>query len=152
MVYTGYTSIHHYHTHTHSTVTPTHAHHCHTHTHTIITPSHTPLSHPHTHHTSDPPLLRDGLTVRVDERDGLIPVDLALPPLAFPIPSLPQWTKDGSLVNSDLRVMYNYSKVLFHSLQRSDSGLYSLSATNHRSNGSVIGSDTGSFTLEVLCE
>ena len=48
---------------------------------------------------------------------------------------------------------YNYPSVFIKSVQPSDSGSYTLTATNHLPDGvTVVGTDTGSFSLNVLCE
>ena len=48
---------------------------------------------------------------------------------------------------------YDYSSVFINSVQPSDSGSYTLTATNHLPDGvTVVGTDTGSFFLDVLCE
>ncbi len=108
---------------------------------------------PPTLHFTDPPQLSNGRVIKVDERDGNIPVDIATPPLAYPTPTDFQWTKDGVTIPISSRATFSYPSVLFNSLERSDSGLYSLTATNHRTdNGVAIGTGQGSFTLDVLCE
>ena len=82
-------------------------------------------------------------------------MDMADPdsPLAFPFPSQVSWTKDGEEVEdvSSTRV-FNYSSIFIGSVQPSDSGAYLLSATNYQLDGSPLGTDTASLTLNVLCE
>ena len=74
---------------------------------------------------------------------------------AFPFPQEFNWTRHNENVDNTTdegRVTYGYPSVTFSSLNRSDSGRYELSATNFMRNGSLIGSDTGSFTLDVQCK
>lgn len=107
---------------------------------------------PPTH--SGPPLLSGGQLVKVAEGDA-VGVDIEDVPEAYPTPtpSTYQWRRLGEGVMSDSRVTYSYADVLFSSVQRTDSGPYTLTATNHRlDSGAVIGTDTGNFTLDVLCE
>ena len=48
---------------------------------------------------------------------------------------------------------YDYSSVFINSVQPSDSGSYTLTATNYLPGGvTLVGSDAGSFSLNVLCE
>ena len=74
--------------------------------------------------------------------------------IPFPVGDQITWTRDGGAVSSDSRVTYGYPSVMFNApgVQRSDAGTYQLSATNTRPDGSVIGSDTGNFTLVVYCK
>ena len=83
-------------------------------------------------------------------------VDLSDPTAAEALP-LPEggqflWRMGGSVVSSDSRVTYGYPSVMFNAVERGDAGDYTLSATNTRPNGSEIGNDTGSFTLDVYCK
>ena len=75
-------------------------------------------------------------------------------PAAFPYPREFQWTKDGStVVNMTDSIVYGYPSVIFNNVSRVDAGIYSLFARNFLVDGSdIIGSDTGNFTLDVLCE
>ena len=72
---------------------------------------------------------------------------------AFPFPSDVTWRRDGvELVNiSDTRV-FGYPSIFIGSVLQSDAGPYTLIATNYQPDGSLVGTDTGSFTLNVLCE
>ncbi len=105
------------------------------------------------YHLIAPPFLSDGRVIKVDERDGNIPVDITITPLAYPTPSSYELTKDGSPMAITSRITFGYPSVIFNSLLRSDSGLYSLTATNYRTDNALpIGTGQGSFTLDVLCE
>ena len=103
-----------------------------------------------------PPVLSEGgeETKRENERLILDLSDPASPP-AFPFPSQFMWSRqDGvELVNvTDTRV-FSYPIIDIGSVLSSDSGLYTLSATNYQLDGvTPVGSDTASFTLNVLCE
>ena len=104
-----------------------------------------------------PPTLTDLGTVSLAEGDTH-PVDLSNTTVAeafpFPVGDQITWRMNGVIVSSDSRVTYGYPSVMFNApgVQRSDAGTYQLSATNTRPDGSVIGSDTGSFTLVVYCK
>ena len=93
-------------------------------------------------------------TKRENERLILDLSDPASPP-AFPFPSQFMWSRqDGvELVNvTDTRV-FSYPSIDIGSVLSSDTGLYTLSATNYQLDGvTPVGSDTASFTLNVLCE
>ena len=104
--------------------------------------------------STDPPVLVDRGEVRKRENEELS-MDMADPdsPLAFPFPSQVSWTKDGEEVEdvSSIRV-FNYSSILIGSVQFSDSGVYLLSAINYQLDGSALGIDTASLTLDVIGE
>ena len=106
-------------------------------------------------HTAGPPTLRANFSVKVVERDGNIPVDLGLEPVAFPTPGVFQWSKDGMNVNSNSEINYTYPTAIFQRLiSRSDSGDYSLTATNHRLDNAAVevGTGRGNLMLDVLCK
>ena len=90
------------------------------------------------------------------QNEGLI-LDLSDPasPPAFPFPSQFMWSRqDGvELVNvTDTRV-FSYPSIDIGSVLSSDTGLYTLSATNYQLDGvTPVGSSTASFNLNVLCE
>ena len=102
----------------------------------------------------------DGIVVSVAEGEMTDPdpISLQLDPEAFPIPGPGQyqWTKNGQNVTSNDRITYNYPTVSFGNVRREDAGTYELYAANYKvlSDGTTIqiGNDTGSFTLDVLCE
>ena len=100
-----------------------------------------------------PPLLSGGQLVKVAEGDK-VGVDIEGAPEAYPTPSFYQWSRQGEDVMSDSRVNFSYADVLFSSVQRMDSGVYTLTATNHRLDNetAAIGTGLGNFTLDVLCE
>ena len=103
---------------------------------------------------TDPPVLLERGEVRRRENEELN-VDMAEPgsPQAYPFPSQVSWTEDGEEVEgaSSTRV-FNYSSIFIGSVEPSDSGVYLLSATNYLLNGSLLGTDSASLTLNVLCE
>ena len=59
------------------------------------------------------------------------------------------WTRDGRPLTTGPAL--TYSSVTFSSIERTDSGTYSVLATNVV-DGVQVGNDTGSFTLDVICE
>ena len=73
---------------------------------------------------------------------------------AFPYPRSFSWEKDGNTVENTTRQSFGYPDLRINPVSRDDSGVYTLTATNYRlDNESVeIGSDSGSFTLDVLCK
>ena len=99
------------------------------------------------------PNLRDNFVVRLQEKGEVdIPVDLRQDPPAFPEPTDFTWTRNGLTLRSGLTS--TYSSVTFNSVVRSDAGNYTVTATNFLLNDSSrpIGSDPGSFYLDVLCK
>ena len=99
-----------------------------------------------------PPNLMDNFVVRVLDGRRNIPVDLALDPPAFPIPSLFSWTIHRESLNTGPAL--TYSTATFDTIERRDSGDYAVNATNFILDNPTqqIGSDTGSFTLDVICK
>ena len=76
-------------------------------------------------------------------------------PTAHPFPSTFEWTASQSiLVFNDSRRSFGYPHLLIDNVHRSDSGMYTISATNRFlfPPMNILGSATGSFTLDVLCE
>ena len=75
---------------------------------------------------------------------------------AFPFPSMFEWTgSEGITVQNDSRRMFGYPALIINNIQRSDSGTYTLAATNSYLNENsmeVMRSGTGSFTVDVLCK
>ena len=72
----------------------------------------------------------------------------------FPYPQEFGWTVDESPANNNSRVTFGYPSVTFQPYIREDAGVYTLTATNYRldDNSVVVGTDTGSFTLDVQCK
>ena len=99
-----------------------------------------------------PPNLRDNFLVRLEEDNSQdIPVDLRQEPAGFPVPTEFSWNKDGERLTTR---PHTYSSVTFDTVRRADAGVYAVSATNFVvGNPAVeVGSDTGSFYLDVLCK
>ena len=72
---------------------------------------------------------------------------------AFPYPTTFQWSKDGVALQNDSRRQLGYPIFNLSTLEPSDSGTYSLTATNYSpENSQVIWTGNGQFTLNVLCE
>ena len=104
---------------------------------------------------SVPPTLSDRgeITKRENEQLSLDISDPGSRP-AFPFPSDVTWRRDGvELVNvSDTRV-FGYPSIFIGSVLQSDAGPYTLTATNYQLDGvTLVGTGSGSFTLNVLCE
>ena len=99
-----------------------------------------------------PPILRDDFFVRIEENTRNVPVDLALDPSPFPVNTLSfDWTRDGRPLTTVTGPALTYSSVTFSSVDRTDSGTYSVLTTNVV-DGVQVGNDTGSFNLDVVCK
>ena len=99
-------------------------------------------------------MLQDDLMFRIVENSLNVPVDLSQDPAAFPEPTSYTWTRNGVQLSSPLS-MLTYSTITFPSVSRSDAGNYVVSAMNFvpdNNNTVLIGSDTGSFSLDVICK
>ena len=94
--------------------------------------------------------MQDNLRLKIEEDTLNVPVELSRSPAAFPEPTLFSWNKDGQAFTSP---SLTYSRVTFTPLGRSDTGNYVVSATNFiiDSNIEQVGSDIGSFFLNVIC-
>ena len=96
--------------------------------------------------------MQDNFLVRLEEDNSQdVPVDLHQEPAAFPEPTLFSWNKDGQPLTG---LPLTYSNVTFPTVRRADAGNYTVSATNFAFENPpvLIGSDTGSFFLDVLCK
>ena len=99
------------------------------------------------------PTLRDNLVLKIEENSENVPVNLLQEPTAYPLPSSFMWRKDGQLVDGS-RVSLTYSNATFAKVAREDDGVYTVSATNFVIGSSTqqVGTDTGSFRLDVICK
>ena len=100
------------------------------------------------------PLLRDNnCSLKILEGDLNILIDLLKEPTAFPEPSDFEWLLDGQPLRGN-GITTSYSSVLFASVMRTDAGNYTVNATNFLLDNSSqpVGSDTGSFHLDVVCK
>ena len=90
---------------------------------------------------------------RIVENSLNVTIDLSQAPAAFPQPTTYTWTKNGVQL-SGIMLMTTYSTITFASVSRSDAANYVVSATNFvlRDNSVPIGSDIGSFSLDVICK
>ena len=94
-------------------------------------------------------MLQDNILFRLVEDQSAITVNLSKGLAPFPQPSF-NWTKDGLLFSSPA---LTYSSVTFDMITRLDAGIYNVSATNFVLDSmQQVGSDTGSFYLDVLCK
>ena len=98
-----------------------------------------------------PPTLRSSVLLKVRESSGRIPVNISEGLAAFPEPTF-QWSKDGQPLSGS-RPVLTHDRVTFDNVMRSDAGNYSVVVTNYvlNSTSKQVGSDTGSFFLDVLC-
>ena len=82
-----------------------------------------------------------------------VSINLLLYPESFPKPSLFEWLREGQPLRKN-GITTTYSSVTFGSVVRSDSGNYAVSATNFVLDNATqpVGSDSGSFNLDVLCK
>ena len=98
--------------------------------------------------------MQDNFIVKLQEgREVNVPVDLLQDPPAFPEPTDFTWMRNGQpSLRSGLTT--TYSNVTFDSIMRGDAGSYTVTATNFLLNDSTrpIGSDSGTFYLDVLCK
>ena len=76
--------------------------------------------------------------------------------MPFPLPSklAIEWLKDGRPLRQSDLITTTYSSVTFASVMRTDAGNYTVNATNFLLDSITqpVGSDTGSFYLDVLCK
>ena len=98
-----------------------------------------------------PPNLHDNFLVMVEENTINTAIDLRQAPAAFPEPTIFTWRKNGQLL---IRFDQTFSNVTIPSVQRVDTGNYSVFATNFVLDGSLeqVGNDSGSFYLDVICK
>ena len=99
-----------------------------------------------------PPNLQDNFLVRFEEdKSENILVDLHQEPAGFPVPTLFSWSKNGQPLTTR---PLTYSSVTFDTVRRADAGNYTVIAKNFDSRDPAVevGSDTGSFYLDVLCK
>ena len=99
-------------------------------------------------------MLQDNVLLKVGESSGRIPVDLSEGLASFPEPVF-QWSRNGQVLNGP-RPALMYNSVTFDNVQRADGGNYTVVATNFVINSTteqdLVGNDTGSFYLDVLCK
>ena len=100
---------------------------------------------------TDPPVLLDQGEVVIRENEELS-LDMRDPdsPPAFPFPSQYMWTRQNDSMENRV---FNYSSIFIGSVEPSDAGTYTLTATNYELDGvTLLGTDSASITLSVLCE
>ena len=92
--------------------------------------------------------------VRIQEGDTDVTIDLGQDPAPFPEPGIFNWSKDGQPLLDDSIVSLTFSNVTFLLVTRNISGNYTVSATNFLldNTSQQLGSDVGSFHLDVLCK
>ena len=78
------------------------------------------------------------------------PINITQNPTAFPMETVSfSWTRNGQPLTTD--PAQTYSSLTFSNIDRSDSGNYSVFASNVV-DGREVGNDTGSFYLNVICK
>ena len=97
--------------------------------------------------------MQDDFSVKIQEGDLNVPIDLLRESAAFPEPSNFEWLKGGQPLGQN-RITTSYSSIIFASVMRSDTGNYTVTATNFLLDKATqpIGSDMGSFSLDVICK
>ena len=95
--------------------------------------------------------MRDNLLLKIEENTSNVEIDLRQEPAGFPKPTSFIWSKDGWPVTGPVQT---YSSVTFATVRREDAGNYAVSATSYAlgSTTEQVGSDTGSFFLDVICK
>ena len=94
--------------------------------------------------------MQDDLMLRIVENSLNVPVDLSRNPVGFPEPTSFSWTRNGVKLSDPT---LTFSRIFFPTVSRSSAGQYEVSATNFVLDGTQqIGSDTGSFVLDVICK
>ena len=73
---------------------------------------------------------------------------------AYPYPKTFQWYLNGNAINNDSRRMFGYPSMTIMRTRRSDSGIYTLRASNYYVDdpSKVVGTAQGWFTLDIFCE
>ena len=101
----------------------------------------------------DPPVfMNKNFTLRVLESSRNFQINIGRNPTAFPVETVSfTWTRDGQPLISGPGLSQTYSSVTFSSVNRQDSGNYSVFASNVVE-GIEVGNDTGSFSLDVICK
>jgi hypothetical protein len=94
--------------------------------------------------------------VQVEENSENVRIEIGLDPEPFPLDTLSfSWTRNGQpLTGGSGSLALAFSSVTFAMIERSDSGEYFVSASNHvtGSPSEQIGSDTGRFSVDVICK
>ena len=95
--------------------------------------------------------MQDNFLVKIQERD--LNVDLLQEPAAFPVSYNFEWLRDDQPLRQN-GLTTTYSSVTFSSVVQSDAGNYTVSVTNFLLDNATqpVGSDLGSFSLDVLCK
>ena len=96
--------------------------------------------------------------VQIEENSENVWIEVGLDPEPFPLDTLSfSWTRNGQplqLNDESGGLALGFSSVTFAMIERSDSGEYFVSASNHviGSPSQQIGSDTGGFSVDVICK
>ena len=96
------------------------------------------------------PVLSDSLQFKIVENSKNVTINLGQNPAAFPSPTF-DWSRNGVPLNN---WSFTYSSITFPVLSRGNAGQYQVSATNYvlESNTQQVGTNTGSFILDVICK
>ena len=94
--------------------------------------------------------------VQIEENSENVRIEIGLDPEPFPLDTLSfSWTRNGQqLTDESGGLALTFSSVTFAMIERSDSGEYFMSASNHAigNPSQQIGSDTGGFSVDVICK
>ena len=93
--------------------------------------------------------------VQIEENSENVLIDISLDPEPFPLDTLSfSWTRNGQPLTGGSGIALTHSSVTFAVIERTDSGEYSVSASNHVIGHPLqqIGNDTGGFSLDVICK
>lgn len=104
----------------------------------------------------DPPTLLDvDKEIRILEGDRGYNEHFEIGEPPYPPVSTFEWTKDRNPVANDTnRALFGYPDVRISTVERQDSGVYTLTASNYflEDPSQVVGIGVGMFVLEVYCK
>lgn len=90
--------------------------------------------------------------IRFPEGENGLVVNLETELEAQPFPISFEWTSSEGTLQNDSSRSFGYPTLSIDNVQRSDSGTYTLTATNSVMEDDASGTATGSFVLDVLCK
>lgn len=94
--------------------------------------------------------------VQIEENSVNVRIEIGLDSEPFPLDTLSfSWTRNGQPLSDESGgLALAFSSVMFAMIERSDSSEYFVSASNHATGNpsQQIGSDTGGFSVDVICK